>query len=54
MQVIFKKLYKKTRVKFSELYRTLMISGTFNFMIGAARSSETQGGIPCGNGGSLE
>ena len=33
MQVIFKKLYKKTRVKFSELYRTLMISGTFNFMI---------------------
>jgi hypothetical protein len=32
----------------------LGISGTFNFMIGAARSSETIGEIPNGEGGDLE
>ena len=43
-----------TRIEFSELCRTQMISGTFNFMIGAARSPETMTELFIEEGGVME
>lgn len=44
-------LTKRKREKTAAFSLIFMISGTFNFMIGAARSSETKAVIALGKGG---